>query len=389
VIEFLQQMAEKGIYLDQSKLAANEQELKQTMSSLKSEIQGYGDVNPDKPDSVRDFLFNQLDLPMTDKGKSGKPSISATNLQTMANLHPVVPLVIKYSSAKYQMSQIKQVRNRVDSDGYIKWDVSAESASGRIYQSNPNIISLGAVVRDAMVPGEASKGREGKIFLAADFKSEEWALLIAKLQAADLIEMYKNNPDIHTANAAKMFGVKPEDVTPDQRAKAKRATHGKSYGQSPYGLSKQLGVSEEEARKIQNSFDNAFPGFKAKFDAWKQQIMSTGVAKSWKGHEFRIDKSADNLEHEAHRVVSMVMQRTGAELLVDNIANFKEKVFNQFTDFELVTTAHDSFIFAAPDDPSEISKFKSHFENVMEREVWGVELQVDWKQGETFDAVVG
>ncbi|MEC7288406.1 MAG: DNA polymerase, partial [Verrucomicrobiota bacterium] len=156
-----------------------------------------------------------------------------------------------------------------------------QTATGRLTSNDPNLQNIpvrspkGREIRKAFVP------REGWKLLAADYSQIELRILAALTSDTGLIKAFKEGQDIHTATAAKIFDVSPEDVTREQRATAKMVNFGIPYGISAFGLAQRLGsVSRSEAQDIIDSYFAQFPGIPDYMEAQRESAKSKGYVET-------------------------------------------------------------------------------------------------------------
>lgn len=265
----LAEMEEAGVMIDTEGLKETSRLFTSQMLDLEKEIHALAgnDFNISSPKQVGEVLFDQLKL--DNKAKKTKTGQYVTNeevLEALKRKHPIVEKILEYRGLKKLLSTyidaLPQLIN--PNTGHIHTSFNQTvTATGRLSSSNPNLQNIpvreaqGKEVRKAFIP------YPGQLFFSADYSQIELRIMAHLSQDANLIDAFLQGNDIHAATAAKIFKKPLDEVTPDERRKAKTANFGIIYGISAFGLAERMGVSRQEAKQLIDEYFVTYPGVKA------------------------------------------------------------------------------------------------------------------------------
>ncbi len=270
LVRVLARMEHIGIAVDIKALEKIREHLNEQVNSLSVQLhQVAGSTfNLNSPVQLRKILYEDKGLTPGKKTKTGYSTDAAT-LEKLHNEWPefIGPLLRYREVEKLRSTYGEGLLAEVATDGRIHATFNQTVArTGRLSSDHPNLHNIpvrsdeGKVFRSAFVP------RKGWSLLVADYNQIELRCIAHLAQDPGLIEAFTKGQDIHTATAAQVFGVKPKDVSHDQRSKAKMVSYGLAYGMEAYGLSQRLGIAVDEASDILNSYFAAFPNVRAYMD---------------------------------------------------------------------------------------------------------------------------
>ena len=278
----LEKMSQTGVLVDLKFLEKLGKQLKKKLVELEKEIYKYvgHEFNLNSPKQLQVILFDELKLPVFRKTKTGRSTDEAT-LNELAAAHPCIPLILEYRQLfKLVSTYVDALPKSVASDlpagrqvGRIHSTFNVEgSATGRLSSQNPNLQNIpirgqmGGEIRKAFV------APKGKVLLAADYSQIELRILAHLSGDSNLEKAFKEEMDIHSATAAKIFGKSVEKVTKEQRMVGKTMNFATLYGQGPHALSRQLSVEYEVARQYITEYFEQFP----KVREWMQETLEKG-----------------------------------------------------------------------------------------------------------------
>ncbi len=266
LVKVLADMQYTGMYVDKEELIAYGEVLKEQISDLTKEIYNIAgeEFNINSPKQLGEILFEKLKLPFAKKNKNGY-STDVDVLEKLRNEHPIIEKILDYRGimklnstyVEGLLPYINEVDNRIHS--YFHQTVTA---TGRISSTEPNLqniptrVEAGKKIRKAFKPGDES------IFLDADYSQIELRVLAHISEDNHMIEAFQNDEDIHKQAASKVFNVPIEEVTPEERSKAKAVNFGIVYGISDFGLAEQIGVSRKEAKVYIEQYLEKYSGIK-------------------------------------------------------------------------------------------------------------------------------
>ena len=388
VIPVLAQMEHRGILLDSDYLRNFAEELKDTISDLEQEIYGQADeqFNIASPQQLSVILFEKLGLPTqgVKKGKTGY-STAANELDKLRALHPIIELITQYREVtKLMNTYVETLPNQVDGAGRLHTTFSLTTAqTGRLSSFEPNLqnipvrTELGNRIRTAFV------APEGKALISADYSQFELRLAAVLADDKELIEMFNNDVDIHTATAAQIYGRLPEDVTKTMRRDAKVINFGILYGMSPHGLSAATGMPYDAAKQFIDKYFELRKPILDYLNSLKELAKKQGYVETMFGRRRPMpDIHSSNfvVRQAAERAaINMPIQGTEADLMKMAMIDV-QKYLDGEPDAFMLLQIHDSILVEAPEDKAEqvASRLKEIMENVHKLPV---NLTVDTKVG--------
>ncbi len=263
----------------------------------------------------------------------------------------------------------------------------SNAATGRLSSDNPNLQNIpartenGRRLRKGFVP---SKGRE---LLSADYSQVELRLLAHFSQDENMLKAFRNDLDIHKQTAAEVFEVPLDQVTKDQRNGAKAINFGLMYGQTSFGLSQALHISQGEAKKYITSYFKNFHSVKSYLDGLKEKAEETGYAETLFGRKRvlpDIKSSNRQIKAMAERVaINSPIQGTAADIIKLAMINIQNALRDQNLKSKMILQVHDELIFDVV--PEEMEKMKVIVREYMENAVnLSVPLKVEMGTGQNW-----
>jgi DNA polymerase-1 len=248
------------------------------------EIVGH-EFNLGSPKQLQEVLFSELGLPKTKRIKTGYTTDSEALTNLLASTeHPVLAHLLHHRDVSKLKSIVDSLIPMAGADGRIHTTFNQMvAATGRLSSTDPNLqnipirTELGRKIRRGFVVGAGYE-----TLLTADYSQIELRIMADLSQDAALIAAFESGHDFHATTASRVFGVAPQDVTPEQRAKIKAMNYGLAYGLSAFGLSGQLRIPVEEARGLMEEYFKEFGGVrdylqsivaKARIDGYTSTIM--------------------------------------------------------------------------------------------------------------------
>ena len=262
-------MERNGVRIDTEGLRETSRLFTGQMQQIEEEVHqltGVPDLNISSPKQVGEVLFDRLKI--TDKPKKTKTGQYVTSeevLESLRSKHPVVEKILAYRGLKKLLGTyidaLPMLINPVTGHIHTSFNQTV-AATGRLSSSNPNLQNIpvrdaeGKEVRRAFIPDP------GQEFFSADYSQIELRIMAHLSQDPNLIEAFRSGYDIHAATAAKIFHKAIEDVTSDERRKAKTANFGIIYGISAFGLAERIGCSRSEAKALIDGYFLTYPKVK-------------------------------------------------------------------------------------------------------------------------------
>lgn len=366
LVSILKEMENAGVRVDVDKLRQGEKQLTAELNELEQRI--YSSVgtqfNINSPRQVGELLFEQLKLDSkAKKSKTGQYTTSEEVLVGLKDRHEVVGLILEYRELKKLISTyISTLPSYIsEKDGKIHTTYNQTvTATGRLSSSNPNLQNLpirserGRMIREAVIADE------GCMFLSADYSQIELRLMAHLSQDEHMLEAFRANQDIHAATAARIFRKPIEEISKDERRKAKTANFGIIYGISAFGLAQQLDCSRTEAKQLIDDYFAAFPRVVKYIEQQKEIARHKGYAETLFGRKRYLP---DILSHNAtvrsfaeRNAVNAPIQGTAADIIKMAMVSIWRRLKDEGLKTQMIMQVHDELNFNVPLDEVDIVK---------------------------------
>jgi DNA polymerase I len=276
VTPVLEKMSKTGVLVDINLLEKMGKDLKERLVLLESQIyESVGhEFNINSPKQLQEILFDELKLPVIKKTKTGRSTDEQT-LQELAPAHPLIPLLLDYRKLfKLVSTYIDALPKSVGEDGRIHSTFNVEgAATGRLSSTNPNLQNIpirgdmGGEIRKAFI------APQGKVLLGADYSQVELRIMAHLSKDPNLIKAFRENQDIHSLTASKIFNIPVEEINKEQRSVGKTMNFATLYGQGAHALSQQLKVDYQTAKQYISEYFEQFP----KVREWMGNTLEFGM----------------------------------------------------------------------------------------------------------------
>jgi DNA polymerase I len=389
----LVEMEKAGIRIDVSVLDRMSHEMGAQLDDLTRRICEIADCefNINSPRQLGEILFDKLNLPRPRKlRKSGQYSTAVEILEELAVQHELPKLVLEYRQlSKFKSTYIDVIPRLIDSKtGRLHTSFHQAAAStGRLSSSNPNLqnipvrADLGRKIRGAFIP------EEGWWFVAADYSQVELRILAHLSSDLRLAEAFSAGEDVHRRTAAAVLGVPIEAVTPQQRERAKAVNFGIVYGQTPFGLAQQLGISPDEAAQFIHRYFEQYQGVQQYIENCLSHARDTGVTRTLFGrirqHPEINSRNGMRRSMAERTAINSPIQGTAADIIKIAMIRIFDELRHRKLRTRMVLQVHDELIFEVPEDELWIrDNIRDLMQNVVQL---NVPLTVDVKQGRTWE----
>ncbi len=389
VIKTLAKMEYEGVKLDAQYLKDFAVELEDSISDLQQTIYGHADqeFNIASPSQLADILFNKLNLP-TDfikKGKTGY-STAASELAKLRPLHPIIDLITQFREVtKLKNTYVDTLPEMVDENSRLHTTFNMTTAqTGRLSSLDPNLQNIPVRTELGKKIRTAFGADKGKVLVSADYSQFELRLAAVLADDETMIEAFNKDEDIHILTAADVLGIKPEEVTKQQRYEAKAVNFGILYGQGPHGLAEGTGMSFKEAREFIDKYFKIRPKLKEYINRTREMADTKGYVETLLGRRRPCPdvKSSNFMVREgAYRAaVNMPLQGTAADLTKLAMVKIDEKITDGC---KMLLQIHDSILLEC--DEKDVEKYSKLLKETMEN-IYDlpVKLKVDISTGENW-----
>lgn len=381
VCQVLYEMERQGIFVDREFLAVLDSAVTNALQRIEQDIKAmigdeHASINLNSPRQVEKLLFYDLKLPPQKKRAKGTGySTDQEVLATLASMHPVPVLLMKYRELfKLQSTYIQALPQYINPHDHRVHTTFSQTrvATGRLSSLDPNLQNI-----PASGPGieirAAFKPEHDCIFISADYSQIELRVLAFLSQDAELKQAFLNGRDIHRETAARLFDVPFDAVTHEQRQIGKRINFSILYGLTPYGLSKDLHIPFKDAKLYIDKYFAQYPGVRAWMDHIVQETEKTGyVTTHWGRRRYipGIYEKNQVLYEEAKRVaINTVAQGTAAEIMKKGMITLHKRFAQEGHRAHILLQIHDELLIAVPQESRE------HVERVIKESLEGV---VNW-----------
>jgi DNA polymerase-1 len=394
LVPVLSRMERTGVRVDAAMLARQSRELAERMHALEQQAHRVagGPFNLGSPKQIGEIFFERLKLPVVAKTPTGAPSTAESVLQELADQGYELPaLILQHRGlAKLKSTYTDKLPQMVSPrSGRVHTSYhQAVAATGRLSSSDPNLQNIpvrtdeGRRIRRAFVPAE------GHRMVAADYSQIELRIMAHLSGDAGLLRAFAAGEDIHRATAGEVFGVAPEQVTPDQRRSAKAINFGLIYGMSAFGLAKQLGIAREAAQAYVDLYFQRYPGVKAFMDRTREQARSQGYVETVFGRRLYLpDIKARNPQVRAaaeRTAINAPMQGTASDIIKRAMISLDRWLREERIPAHMLMQVHDELVFEVRTDAVDAvgAEIRRHMEAAAELRV---PLVVDVGVGDNWD----
>ena len=392
LIEVLAGMEQKGVLVDRDILSEMSREYEKLLSLSEDKIYGLAGerFNINSPKQLQYILFEKLGLVKGRKTKNGY-STNVDVLTALAQNYELPAEILSYRSiAKLKSTYVDALPAMINPEtGRIHTTYNQTiTATGRLSSSDPNLQNIpirgieGKRIRQAFV------APEGTEIVSADYSQIELRILAHLSGDSALIEFFRSGEDIHTRTAADIFRVFPGMVTPDMRRQAKVINFGIIYGMSPFGLSKELGVSQQQAKTFIDRYFEEFKGVKNFIDGILKQARENGYVSTMFNRRRYLPEIKDSnfaVRQFAERTaVNTPIQGTAADLIKAAMINISRKLKSMSLSTIMIMQVHDELVFEVPlgEKTQALQLIKKEMEEVIELKV---PLEVGICSGKNWD----
>lgn len=346
--------------------------------------------NINSPKQVAEILFDKLEL-KTKKKKSR--STNAEVLEELAQEYEICEYILEHRKfSKLKSTYTDALPAMIDKrDNRIHTTYNqALTVTGRLSSSNPNLQNIpirteeGNKIRSAFCASD----KENSLIMSADYSQIELRLLAHVSEDTHLIEAFTSGEDVHTMTAAKVFGVKTEEVTKDMRRKAKAVNFGIVYGQSKYGLAKNLGITNNEAQEFIDKYFETYPRVKEYMIREVNFVNAHGYVETIFGRKryLATELMSPNYqirEFAQRAAINQPLQGTAADLIKIAMIEVDKQIQAKNLKAKMIMQVHDELVFELPKE--ELDELKTIVLKAMElNQPLRVPLEIDVNCGQSW-----
>lgn len=347
-------MEGEGVNIDEALLSKLSKECQKKIEDLVSELYKLAgmEFNLNSPKQLSHVLFEKLKLPVIKKTKTGLSTDEGV-LMRLAESHPIPALILDYRQLSKLKSTYIDALPKLINPKTKRLHASFNQTgteTGRLSSNNPNLqnipirTELGREIRKAFV----ARSKE-YLIISADYSQIELRILAHLSGDKNLIKAFKNGQDIHTFTAALIFDVKEDQVTAEMRNSAKRVNFGIIYGISAFGLSKDLDISQEEAKEFIDKYFDRYPSVKEFMDNEIKKAGKNGfVLTLLNRRRYLPDIKSSNMsirQMAERQAINTPVQGSAADLIKLAMINIQEELEKNSFKSKMIITVHDELVF--------------------------------------------
>ncbi len=393
----LAKMEHTGVAIDNAYLKELSDYMTEKLAELEDIIyQLAGEpFNINSPKQVAEILFDKLGLKTKKKKKSR--STGAEVLEELAEEYEICDYILQHRKFSKLKSTYTDTLPALVSqkDGRIHTTYNqALTVTGRLSSSNPNLQNIpirteeGNKIRGAFCTAD----KVNSVILSADYSQIELRLMAHISGDNNLINAFLSGEDIHTQTASKVFGVDIKDVTKEMRRKAKAVNFGIVYGQSKYGLAKNLGITNDEAEKFIDRYFEHYPKVKEYMIKEAEFVTENGYVETIFGRKRYLQSELMSPNYQIREfarraAINQPLQGTAADIIKMAMIKVQDELEKHNLKTKMIIQVHDELVFETPKD--EVEQIKSIVKECMELgQPFKVPLEIDinigssWKEGE-------
>jgi DNA polymerase-1 len=359
LIPVLSRIERTGVLVDVFMLAEQSRELAGRMLELEREAHAVAGspFNLGSPKQIQTVLYDKLNLPVLKKTPKGQPSTDESVLAELAELYDLPRLILDYRSVSKLRStyteklpqQINPRTGRVHTSYH-----QAVAATGRLSSSDPNLQNIPVRTAEGRRIRQTFIAPKGHKIVAADYSQIELRIMAHFSGDPNLRLAFAENADVHRHTAAEVFGVKPDEVSTDQRRSAKAINFGLIYGMSAFGLAKQLGVDRTLAQRYIDTYFERYPGVKAFMDQSRETAREKGYVETLMGRRLYVpdirSRNGQSRQYAERTAINAPMQGTAADIIKAAMIAVDEWIQSTEVPVRMIMQVHDELVFEVAED---------------------------------------
>ncbi|EGQ9938605.1 DNA polymerase I [Vibrio vulnificus] len=374
LVPVLSRMERTGVLIDDMKLSAQSQEIAVRLGELEQkayEIAGQP-FNMNSPKQLQTILFEQMGLPVIKKTPSGSPSTAEEVLQELALDYPLPSVIMEYRGlAKLKSTYTDKLPKMINPHtGRVHTSYhQAVTATGRLSSTDPNLQNIPIRNEEGRRIRQAFVAPHGYKILAVDYSQIELRIMAHLSGDQALLDAFQQGKDIHAATAAEIMGVSIEQVSSEQRRRAKAVNFGLIYGMSAFGLAKQLGIPRGEAQAYMDKYFERYPGVIQYMEDTRSNASQHGYVETIFGRRLHLPEitSRNVMRRKAaeRAAINAPMQGTAADIIKKAMLLVDQWIQEEGNGrVKLLMQVHDELVFEV--EESCLTEIESKVQQLME-----------------------
>ncbi|TOA28846.1 DNA polymerase I [Vibrio parahaemolyticus] len=374
LVPVLSRIERTGVLIDDMKLSAQSVEIAARLEELEQKAYEIAEqeFNMNSPKQLQAILFEKMGLPVVKKTPSGTPSTNEEVLQELALDYPLPKLILEYRGlAKLKSTYTDKLPKMINpSTGRVHTTYhQAVTATGRLSSTDPNLQNIPIRNEEGRRIRQAFVAPAGYKILAVDYSQIELRIMAHLSGDQALLDAFRDGKDIHAATAAEIMGVSIDQVSSEQRRRAKAVNFGLIYGMSAFGLAKQLGIPRGEAQAYMDKYFERYPGVMQYMEDTRSAAADKGYVETIFGRRLHLPeiKSRNGMRRKAaeRAAINAPMQGTAADIIKKAMLLVDQWIQEEGNGrVKLLMQVHDELVFEV--EESSLSEIESKVQKLME-----------------------
>ncbi|WP_218755743.1 DNA polymerase I [Vibrio parahaemolyticus] len=374
LVPVLSRIERTGVLIDDMKLSAQSVEIAARLEELEQKAYEIAEqeFNMNSPKQLQAILFEKMGLPVVKKTPSGTPSTNEEVLQELALDYPLPKLILEYRGlAKLKSTYTDKLPKMINpSTGRVHTSYhQAVTATGRLSSTDPNLQNIPIRNEEGRRIRQAFVAPAGYKVLAVDYSQIELRIMAHLSGDQALLDAFRDGKDIHAATAAEIMGVSIDQVSSEQRRRAKAVNFGLIYGMSAFGLAKQLGIPRGEAQAYMDKYFERYPGVMQYMEDTRSAASDKGYVETIFGRRLHLPeiKSRNGMRRKAaeRAAINAPMQGTAADIIKKAMLLVDQWIQEEGNGrVKLLMQVHDELVFEV--EESSLSEIESKVQKLME-----------------------
>lgn len=394
LVPVLSRIERTGVLIDAMKLSAQSQEIALRLDELEQKAYEIAEqeFNMNSPKQLQTILFEQMGLPVVKKTPSGTPSTNEEVLQELALDYPLPKVILEYRGlAKLKSTYTDKLPKMINpTTGRVHTSYhQAVTATGRLSSTDPNLQNIPIRNEEGRRIRQAFVAPHGYKILAVDYSQIELRIMAHLSGDQALLDAFQQGKDIHAATAAEILGVSIDQVTSEQRRRAKAVNFGLIYGMSAFGLAKQLGIPRGEAQGYMDKYFERYPGVMQYMEDTRSTASELGYVETIFGRRLHLPEitSRNVMRRKAaeRAAINAPMQGTAADIIKKAMLLVDQWIEQEGDGrVKLLMQVHDELVLEV--EESSLAEIESKVQELMESAAQlKVPLVADAGHGDNWD----
>ncbi|MFV0450488.1 MAG: DNA polymerase I [Vibrio sp.] len=374
LVPVISRIERTGVLINDMLLGSQSQEIALRLDELEKkafEIAGQ-EFNLSSPKQLQTILFEQMKLPVVKKTPSGTPSTNEEVLQELALDYPLPAVILQHRGlAKLKSTYTDKLPKMINpTTGRVHTSYhQAVTATGRLSSTDPNLQNIPIRNEEGRRIRQAFIAPHGWKIMAVDYSQIELRIMAHLSGDEALLEAFQQGKDIHAATAAEILGISIDQVTSEQRRRAKAVNFGLIYGMSAFGLAKQLGIARGEAQTYMDKYFERYPGVMQYMEDTRSAAAAQGYVETIFGRRLHLpeitSRNAMRRKAAERAAINAPMQGTAADIIKKAMLSVDEWIRQEGAGrVKLLMQVHDELVFEV--EETALSEIESKVRELME-----------------------